>query len=131
MIEIEVGQHNMAHIACRKSKLLDLSDRRVLAIELDVIKVDKEGAEAGIRRLNIAQSEAGINENKSLIRFNEQTMADKVRRQPATEAIEERPANRTHTATIEMVNLHKSSVTMPPRSHPKCVSSGLVEKSVN
>jgi hypothetical protein len=58
-------------------------------------------------------------------------MADEVRRQPATEAIKEGPANRAHTATIEMVNFHKSSVTMPPRSHPKCVSSGLVSKSVN
>ena len=77
----------MAHIPCRKSKLLDLSDRRVLAIELDVIKVDKECAKPGIRRLDIAQSEAGINENKSLIRFNQQTVADEVRRQPATEAI--------------------------------------------
>ncbi|WP_448273240.1 hypothetical protein [Nostoc sp. DSM 114160] len=29
----------------------------------------------------------------------------------ATEAIEEGPANRAHAATIEMMNLHKSSVT--------------------
>ncbi|MDZ7967900.1 MAG: hypothetical protein RM368_23580 [Nostoc sp. DedSLP03] len=29
----------------------------------------------------------------------------------ATEAIEQGPANRAHTAAIEMMNLHESSVT--------------------
>src|SRR6476620_11054168 len=82
-------------------------DCRVLAIELDVIKMDEKRAEPGVRRLDIPQSETGIDQNKSLIRFNEQTVAYEVSRQTATEAIEKRPSNGTHTATIEMINLHK------------------------
>src|SRR5207237_9214510 len=34
MIEIEVGQYNMTHLACGKSKPLNLSDRRVFLIKL-------------------------------------------------------------------------------------------------
>jgi len=85
-------------------------DGRVLAIELDVIKMDEKRAEPGVRGLDIPESEAGIDQNKSLIRFNEETVADEVSRQTPTEAIEKRPTNGTHTATIEMMNLHKYSV---------------------
>ncbi|MEG4917706.1 hypothetical protein QUB12_32100 [Microcoleus sp. B7-D4] len=85
-------------------------DCRVLAIELDVIKMDEKRAEPGVRGLDIAQSEAGINQNQSLIRFNKQTVADEVSRQTATKAIEKRPSNGTHTATIEMMNSHKCPV---------------------
>ncbi|MEG5175038.1 hypothetical protein [Microcoleus sp. B3-D7] len=85
-------------------------DGRVLAIELDVIKVDEKRAEPGVRGLDIPQPEAGIDQNQSLIRFNEQTVADEVSRQTPTEPIEKRPSNGTHTATIEMMNLHKCAV---------------------
>ncbi|MBD1929440.1 hypothetical protein H6F74_24815 [Trichocoleus sp. FACHB-90] len=34
-------------------------------------------------------------------------MTDEASRQTATEAIEERPTDRTHTATIEMMNVHE------------------------
>ncbi|CBN58557.1 hypothetical protein OSCI_3800087 [Kamptonema sp. PCC 6506] len=44
----------MAHIACRKSELLNLMNRCVFAIELDVIKVDEKRAEPGVRGLDIA-----------------------------------------------------------------------------
>ncbi len=40
MIKIEMGQNNMVHIALQKSKLLNLGDRCVLALELNVIKVN-------------------------------------------------------------------------------------------
>jgi len=72
--------------------------------------MDEKLAEPRVRRLDIPQSEAGIDQNKSLIRFNEQTVADEVSRQTPTEAIEKRPTNGTHTATIEMMNLHKCAV---------------------
>ncbi|MEG4030172.1 MULTISPECIES: hypothetical protein [unclassified Microcoleus] len=85
-------------------------DGRVLAIKLDIIKMDEKRAEPRVRGLDIPQSEAGINQNQSLIRFNKQTVADEVSRQAATKAIEKRPSNGTHTATIEMMNLHKCAV---------------------
>jgi hypothetical protein len=76
--------------------------------------MNEERAESGVRRLNIAQSEAGIDENKSLVCLNKQTVANEASRQTATKAIKERPTNRAHATAIEMMNLHKSSVTMPP-----------------
>jgi hypothetical protein len=36
-------------------------------------------------------------------------VADEASRQTATEAIEERPTDRAHTATIEMMNVHNCS----------------------
>src|SRR4028118_1792561 len=111
MIEIKVSQQDMAHIICRKAELFNLSDRCVLAIKLDVIEMDKKWAEPGIRRLDIAQTKASIDENKSLIRFNQETMADEASCQTTAEAIEERPTNRTHTATIEMMNVHKGLIS--------------------
>ncbi|MEG4495349.1 hypothetical protein [Microcoleus sp. D3_18_C4] len=72
--------------------------------------MDEKRAEPGVRGFDIPQSEAGINQNQSLIRFNKQTVAGEVSRQTATKAIEKRPSNGTHTATIEMMNLHKCAV---------------------
>jgi hypothetical protein len=76
MIEIEVGKHNMTHVPCGKSELLNLIDCRVLSLELDTIEMNEEGAEPRVRGLDITQSEAGINENKSLVCLDEQTVAD-------------------------------------------------------
>ncbi|BDI14302.1 hypothetical protein ANSO36C_01040 [Nostoc cf. commune SO-36] len=111
MIEIEVSKHNMTHISRGKSQLLNLIECRVFFIKLDAIEMNEERAETRVRRLNIAQSEARINENKSLLCLDEQTVADEVSLRAATEAIEEGPTNWTHTAAIEMMNLHESSVT--------------------
>ncbi|WP_335233554.1 hypothetical protein [Nostoc sp.] len=89
-------------------------DCRIFFIKLDAIEMNEKRAEAGVRRVDIAQSEAGINQNKSLLCLDQQTVADEVSFRSATEAIEEGPANRTHTAAIEMMNSHESSLTVKP-----------------
>ena len=88
-----------------------MSDRRVLSLKLDTVEMNEERAEPGVRRLNIAHSEASIDENESSVCLDKQTVADEASRQTATEAIEERPTNRAHATAIEMMNLHKSCVT--------------------
>jgi hypothetical protein len=80
MIEIEVGKHNMTHIPCRKTQPLKLSDRRVLALKLDTIEMNKERAEPRVRRLNITQTEASIDQNKSPIRLDKQAVTDEASR---------------------------------------------------
>jgi hypothetical protein len=57
-----------------------LIECRVFFIELDAIEMNEERAEPGVRRLDIAQSEAGINENKSLVCLDKQTVADEMSR---------------------------------------------------
>jgi hypothetical protein len=122
MIEIEVGKHNMAHVPCRKSQPLKLSDRRVLAIELDTIEMNKERAEPRVRRLDIAQTEASIDQNKSLVRLDKQAVADEASRQTTTEAIEECPTDRAHAATIEMMNVHKCSALNSYMTAPRWIA---------
>jgi hypothetical protein len=80
MIEIEVGKHNMTHVPCRKSQPLNLIDRRVLSIKLDTIEMNKERAEPRVRRLDITQTEASIDQNKSLVCLDKQAVANEASR---------------------------------------------------
>jgi hypothetical protein len=90
MVEIEVGKHDMAHVTRTKAKLFDLSDRRVFLFKLDAIQMNEERAEARVACVDIALTEAGIDENESLICLNEQAVADEASCWTATKAIEER-----------------------------------------
>jgi hypothetical protein len=71
--------------------------------------MNEKRAESGIRRLNIPQPKTSIDENESLVCLNKQTMTDKASAQTSTETIKKCPTKGTHTAAIEMMNMHEFS----------------------
>ncbi|GAB1540522.1 hypothetical protein NUACC21_31910 [Scytonema sp. NUACC21] len=78
MIEIEVGKHNVTHVAWTKAKLLDLMDCRVFSLELNAIEMNEKRANPRATFLNITLSETCINEHKPLVCLDKQAMANEM-----------------------------------------------------
>ncbi len=70
VVEIEVGEHDVAHVSGGKSELLNSIDRGVFSIELNAVEMNKKRADARIRRLDISRAQTGIHENQSPICFD-------------------------------------------------------------
>jgi hypothetical protein len=88
--------------------------------------MNKERAEPRVRRVDITQTEASIDQNKSLVCLDEQTVADEASRQTPTEAIEECPTDWAHAATIEMMNVHNYSTLNSYLTAPRLESHRLL-----
>jgi len=61
--------------------------------------------------MDILATKAGIHQHQPVaIRLNQQTVTDQMCFQAFTESIIERAAQRTHTATVKVVNFHRASI---------------------
>src|SRR5690606_35287492 len=60
VIEVEVRENDVAHVARRKTERLDLADRGHLLAEIRLEQGDEEATQPRPRRGNVAQAEAGV-----------------------------------------------------------------------
>src|SRR3546814_9150267 len=75
VIEIQMCQHDVAHVGGMEPERLELAQRRFLLAQLDAMKHAEEWIEAYLRRANILQHEPSIDENENVTRrFHQQTM---------------------------------------------------------
>jgi hypothetical protein len=117
VVEIEMGEHDVAHVARREAPAPHLLQGRIAVFELDPVHVNEERAQAPVRILHVPGAEPGIHEDEAArVRLHEQAMAHQLRGRAAAHPIPQPAADRTHAAAIEMVDAHGKP---PGRPHGK------------
>src|SRR3954466_14452093 len=106
MIEVEVRQHDVAHVARVEAEPLDLADRRHLLAEFRAHEREEELAQAFARARAVEQPEAGIDEHQFVCRFDEQAVAGEPRAKPESAAVEEGAARGTSRDGVDVMDAH-------------------------
>jgi hypothetical protein len=107
MIEVQVREHDVPHVARVEAELLDLPYRGHLLAQLGLHQEEEEARQPTPRIRDVAQSVAGVDEHQPARRLEEET----VRRQPPTdrverEAVHEQSAQRTSRDAVEVMHAH-------------------------
>jgi hypothetical protein len=107
MVEIQMGQHDVAHVPGREAPGRHLRQGGVAVLEPDPVHVDEERAQAPVRVLHVPGAEAGIHQDEAArVRLHQQAVAHQLRGRAATHPIPQPAADRAHAAAIEMVDAH-------------------------
>ena len=125
MVEVEVGEHDVAHVGAIETQPLDLARRRHLLAEIRADQSEEEPAQAAARVGHVAQPEPGIDQHQALARLHEQAMAaqvpafEDVRRTP----VHQPPAKRTGGDAVEVMHAHVGLPCRRPESGAPSVSA--------
>lgn len=122
MVEIEMGEHDMPHVAGIEAEPLDLANRRHLFSEVRSNQLEEKAAQAALGMGNVSEAEARVHEDETAGRLDEQAVAREV---PATDdrfrpVVHELAAERAGRDAIQMVNAHVREQTafVPIRAKP-------------
>ena len=110
MIEIEVGEDDVADVGRGEAEAFDLADRRLLHAQADVEHGAHRAGDARPRRavgvVDVLQSVAGVDEHQPGVRLDEQAVADQPAERALAASVEEGAAERAVGAAIEVVDPH-------------------------
>lgn len=91
MVEIEVGEDDVAHIPRRIAQGFHLMDRRFLAAEADVEHRPEGDAEPRMGVSHVLAAVAGVDEDEAVRRLDQLRRATELRQGPLAETVEQRP----------------------------------------
>lgn len=130
VVEIQVGEDDMAHVLGGETEPVQLFQRGVARLQADVFEHPEEPAEAITRTLHVAAAEAGIHQHQPvLLGLEQQAMANQLRRQPLAEAIEQGAAERAHAAAVQVMDAHGHPSLDEPTGSPGSMSSEAVPRA--
>jgi len=110
VVEIQVGEHDMAHVLGGETEPVQLFQRGVARLQADVVERPEERTEPLAGPPHVFGAETGIHQHQPvLVGFQQQAMADQLCRQALAETIEQGPAERTHAATVQVMDAHEDS----------------------
>lgn len=111
LIEIEVGEDDIADVLGFESQKLELPDHRLVDVKLGLPPRLPEGAGKRLHRLgDVMGAESGIDEDDSGRGFDGEAVANELStREGASMAVDEELAAGTEGAAIEVVNAHGRS----------------------
>jgi hypothetical protein len=108
MVEIEVGRHDVAHVARAVAQIHDLPQRRLGDLEPRPHH-DVEQRPEPPRLVDILDAEPSVDEDQPVIALDQEAVAThRGRRQKPANAAKQSPAERTQRPTVEMMNSHAS-----------------------
>jgi hypothetical protein len=107
MVEIQVREHDVAHVARVVAQARDLADRGQFLAELGPQQEQEESAQAAGRVGDVVQAVAGIDEHQRARRLDQQAVAHQAAAQRAeAAAVHERAAQRAAGNAIQVVDAH-------------------------
>lgn len=109
MIEVEMREDDMAHVARLEAEPFNLTDCRHLFPEFGTDELEEKAAQSALRIGNVAEAEARIDEHETASGFDEQTVA---RQMPAADdrfgsVVHELAPERTSRDAVQMMNAHR------------------------
>ena len=107
MIEIEVGDDDVAHVHRIEAERADLRQRRLLEAQLEVVKADEQRADPRRRLRDIAGAKASIDEHQPGLGLDQQAVADQVTEHARAGAIKQPPAGRATGAAVKVMDAHQ------------------------
>lgn len=106
MVEVEMGEHDVAHIAGGEAQRLNLPDGRVPLLQADIQDERPQPWQAAASPEDILKAVACVDENETLRCLDQKTVRGNIGIDALTGAIEEGAAERAVRPTVEMVNAH-------------------------
>ena len=101
VVEIQMGQHDMADIARTKTQAAELRQGAEFGIVLDAIHQPEEGTQAPAALPQIGFAKAGIHQHQAVpVGFHQQAVTGEVGGESAAEAVVQRPAQGAHAAAV-------------------------------
>src|SRR3712207_243991 len=113
MVEIEMGEHDVAHVGGREAERLDLADRGLLLAQLDVEHRAHRAGDARLGRpmrvVDVLEAVAGVDEDEAAVGLDQQAVADEMALEALAAPVEQPAAERAIGAAIEMMDAHARS----------------------
>jgi hypothetical protein len=108
MVEVEMREHSMAHVARIEAQALLLAHRGHLLAEFRVEQPEEESAQALLRLRDVAQAEAGVDQHQAGVGLGKQAVARELAaaHERFGAPVHEPAAKRAGGNAIEMVDTH-------------------------
>jgi hypothetical protein len=105
VVEVEVGQDDVAHVLGIEPQPLHLADRGLFLAKAYVEQGMKGAAEARVRLAHILQAVAGVDQHQAVaIGLDQQALADDASEQAFAEAVEDGTAEGAVGAAVQVVD---------------------------
>ncbi len=107
MVEVQIREHDVPHVARRKAQRLDLPQRGFGLVEPDIEHGRPKAAQPSTRLPDVLQAVAGIDQHESALGLDQQAMRADIRVKAAAGTIIEGAAQRAVTAAVEVMDTHR------------------------
>ncbi len=107
VVEVQVGDHDVADVPRRMAERLHLAQRCLTLVQADVQHGREGAAEPRKRSGHVLQAIAGVDQHQARgVGLDQQTMTDQMPQEPLRSAVEQRAAERAVGPAVQVVHAH-------------------------